>query len=261
MTPTEGGAGSVMVPVKLRASNVTVRRGTRAILRDVNLEFLTGQVTAIIGANGAGKSTLLAALAGLRRLEHDDGAIQLEGRDLASLSKNALALKLAFLPAHSSVPFPISVSELIQLAEPHQAAYIAALEAMELEALEHTPVTRLSTGEAKRAWLAMMLSRQTPVLLLDEPLAGLDPRYQVRLLETLQARASAGACVIFIAHDIPYAARANRVIALGGARVVADGSPGDVLRADLLRELYGVEVWLGLEPSTGAVVPLPTRAV
>jgi iron complex transport system ATP-binding protein len=247
--------------VALSAANVTVRRGARVVLGAVNLEFRAGEVTAIIGANGAGKSTLLAALAGLRKLEHNDGAIQLEGTDLSSLTKNAIASKLAFLPAHSSVPFPITVGELIRLAEPTQAGYLEALQAMELEALEHTPVTQLSTGEAKRAWLAMTLARETPVLLLDEPLAGLDPRYQVRLLEALQARASAGACIIFIAHDIPYAARANRVIALGQARVMADGTPAEVLQADLLRELYGVEVWLGLEPSSGALVPLPTRAV
>ncbi len=257
MSEAKSAKGLVM----LRASNVTVRRGARAVVRDVNLEFRAGEVTAIIGANGAGKSTLLAALAGLRRLERDDGAIQLGEHDIASIGKHALASKLAFLPAHSSVPFPISVSELIHLAEPSQTAYVSALKAMELEALEHTPVTQLSTGEAKRAWLAMMLSRQTPVLLLDEPLAGLDPRYQVRLLETLQTRAIAGACVIFIAHDIPYAARANRIIALGDARVVADGTPAEVLRADLLGELYGVEVWVGFEPSSGAVVPLPIRAV
>jgi iron complex transport system ATP-binding protein len=132
---------------------------------------------------------------------------------------------------------------------------------MELEELQHQPVTQLSTGEAKRAWIAMTLSRRTPMLMLDEPLAGLDPRYQVRLLETLKARASSGACVVFVAHDIPYAARADRVIALGNARVVADGAPLEVLRPELLRELYGVEVWLGLEPQTGAVVPLPVKAV
>jgi iron complex transport system ATP-binding protein len=247
--------------VVLLAAGVTVRRGARVVVGEVNLEFRAGEVTAIIGANGAGKSTFLAALAGLRKLEHGDGSIKLEGVELSSLGKQAIASRLAFLPAHSSVPFPITVSDLIGLAEPSQAAYLEAVQTMELGTLEHLPVTQLSTGEAKRAWLAMTLARETTVLLLDEPLAGLDPRYQVRLLETLQARASAGACIVFIAHDIPYAARANRVIALGQARVMADGAPAEVLQADLLRELYGVEVWLGLEPISGALVPLPTRAV
>ncbi len=245
----------------LLAQNITVRRGTRAIMREVNLEFKAGEVTAIIGANGAGKSTLLAALAGLRSLQHNEGSVLLEGKDMQTLSKAVIATKLAFLPAHSSVPFPLTVRELIALAEPSQTAYLEALAAMELEPLEEKAITQLSTGEAKRAWLAMTLSRNTPILLLDEPLAGLDPRYQMRLLETLQTRASNGACIVFIAHDIPYAARANRVIALGENKVMADGTPLEVLNSSLLRELYGVEVWLGTEPSTGALVPLPTRAV
>jgi iron complex transport system ATP-binding protein len=245
----------------LSAQNITVRRGNRAIVREVTLTFVAGQVTAIIGANGAGKSTLLAALAGLRGLAHNEGSILLENTDMTALSKAAIASKLAFLPAHSSVPFPLTVRELILLAEPDHSGYLAAVAAMELEGLIDKPVTQLSTGEAKRAWLAMTLSRNTPVLLLDEPLAGLDPRYQMRLLEELQTRATNGACVVFIAHDIPYAARANRVVALSNERVVADGAPPEVLRSEVLRQLYGVEVWIGTEPITGAVVPLPTRAV
>ncbi len=245
----------------LSAQNLTLRRASRVIIENVNLEFKTGEVTAIIGANGAGKSTLLSALAGLREVRHADGLVLLEGKPIHEFSKGEISAKLAFLPAFSSVPFPLSVQELILLAEPSEVAFEAAIEAMELESLLEKPITQLSTGEAKRAWLAMTLSRVTPILLLDEPLAGLDPRYQMRLLETLQVRAEAGTCVVFIAHDIPYAARANRVVALGDARVVADGTPISVLNPSLLRELFGVEVWIGLDPSSGALVPLPTRAV
>ena len=244
----------------LAAQNITIRRAARVIVQNVQLEFKAAEVAAIIGANGAGKSTLLAALAGLRELQPLDGSVWLEGTDMRGLSKGAIAAKLAFLPAHSSVPFPLSVHELILLAEPSEGAFVEAVAAMELEDLIEKPITQLSTGEAKRAWLAMTLARVTPILLLDEPLAGLDPRYQMRLLETLQTRAEAGACVVFIAHDIPYAARANRVIALSEARVVADGTPLEVLNVDLLRQLFGVEVWIGTDTS-GTIVPLPTRAV
>ncbi len=245
----------------LTTQNLSIRRASQVIIKNVNLEFRTGEVTAIIGANGAGKSTLLAALAGLRELGHLDGSVLLEDADIRGLTKGFIASKLAFLPAYSSVPFPLSVQELILLAEPSETGFLEAVTAMELEDLLEKPITQLSTGEAKRAWLALTLSRVTPILLLDEPLAGLDPRYQMRLLETLQVRASAGACVVFIAHDIPYAARANRVIALGNGTIVADGTPLEVLNQDLIRELYGVEVWIGLDPSSGALVPLPIRAV
>jgi ABC-type cobalamin/Fe3+-siderophores transport system ATPase subunit len=250
-----------MQSVSLTTKNLTVRRGQRAVLREVNLEFAGGAVTAIIGANGAGKTTLLATLAGLRNLEHGDGEVRLNGSALSGLSKSAIAKQIAFLPAHSHVPFPLSVRELLLLAEPTPTAYDAALEAMELQRLEDKPVTRLSTGEVKRAWIALTLSRRTPLLLLDEPLSGLDPRYQVRLLETLRQRALDGCGVVFIAHDIPYAARADRVVALGNQRIVADGAPLEVLTADLLRELYGVDVWIGTDPLSGAVVPIATRAI
>lgn len=245
----------------LETKGLTVRRGKRAVLRDVTIKFVGGTVTAIIGANGAGKTTLLATLAGLRNVEHGDGEVCLNGAALAELSKGAIAKQIAFLPAQNHLPFPLSVRELLLLAEPAPDAYNAALEAMELQALEDQPVTRLSTGEVKRAWIAMTLSRRTPLLLLDEPLSGLDPRYQVRLLETLQQRALDGCSVVFIAHDIPYAARADRVIALGSGGIVADGAPLEVLNADLLRGLYGVEVWIGTDPLSGAVVPIATRAI
>ena len=250
-----------MQPAMLTTTNLTVRRGKRAVLREVNLEFTGGAVTAIIGANGAGKTTLLATLAGLRNVEHGDGEVCLNGSALSELSKAAIAKRIAFLPAHSHVPFPLSVRELLLLAEPTPDAYDAALEAMELQVLEDQPVTRLSTGEVKRAWIALTLSRRTPLLLLDEPLSGLDPRYQVRLLETLKERAQDGCSVVFIAHDIPYAARADRVIALGSGKVIADGAPLEVLNADLLRDLYGVDVWIGTDPLSGAVVPIATRAI
>ena len=265
MTAPQSG---IEAPV-LEARNLRLRRGARTVLEGVSLSLRAGEVVAIIGPNGAGKSTLLTALAGLRP---GDGEVALEGQALASWSKARLARRVAFLPAQTSVPFPLSVHELIALAEPKPEAFRAAVRAMELEALEFVPLTRLSTGEARRAWLAMILARETRVLLLDEPLSGLDPRYQMRLLETLTARARAGACVVFVAHDLPYASRVDRVVALGAgsgssglgkggaAGVVADGPPLEVLRPDLLRDLYGVDVWVGTDPESGAVFPLPIRA-
>lgn len=245
----------------LQAKNVRVRRGARVIVAEVNLEFRAGEITAIIGANGAGKTTLIRAFAGLAPLELHDGEMLLEGKPMTGFSKAGIARRLGFLPAHSSVPFPLTIGDLINQAEPKPNARAAAIRAMELESLEFVPMTKLSTGEARRAWIAMTLARETKILLLDEPLSGLDPRYQMRLLETLQERAANGSSIVFIAHDLPYASRVDRVIALNGAKVVADGTPLEVLQPALLRELYGVEVWIGSEPKTGAVFPLPIKAI
>lgn len=245
----------------LRALGLRLRRGPRTVLAGVSLDLRPGEVAAVLGPNGAGKSTLLAALAGLRPLERDGGTVELYGRPLAAYSRAAVARRLAFLPARSDVPFPLTVEELVEQGRPKPELRAAAADAMELAPLWDAPVTRLSNGEARRAWLAMTLARGTSLLLLDEPLSGLDPRYQVRLLEVLRDRARDGASVLLVAHDLPYAARADRVIALGGGRIVADGAAGELLRPELLRELYGVEAWIGTDPGTGAVVPLATRAV
>jgi iron complex transport system ATP-binding protein len=250
----------------LEASELRLKRGNRVVLDQVSLALKAGELSAIIGANGSGKSTLLAALAGLRPIEQGGGTLKLEGKSIAEFSKRGISRRIAFLPALSSVPFPLTVAELMDQAEPKPEARLGAIRAMELESLEFVPLTRLSTGEAKRAWIAMALARDTPILLLDEPLSGLDPRYQMRLLETLRSRAQSGASIAIVAHDLPYASRVDRVIALGPGvngigRIVADGPPITVLRPELLRELYGVDVWIGTEPETGAVFPLPTRAI
>jgi iron complex transport system ATP-binding protein len=250
----------------LEVRGLRLKRGARVVLENVSLTLQSGQVAAIIGPNGSGKSTLLAALAGLRNLEDGAGEILLENKSIASFSKPQLSRRIAFLPASTSVPFPLTVAELIDQANPKPEARANAIRAMELESLEFVPITRLSTGEARRAWLAMTLARETPVLLLDEPLSGLDPRYQMRLLETLETRARNGASVLLVAHDLPYASRVDRVIALGNqtnniSSVLADGPPLEVLQPEFLRSLYGVNVWIGRDLETGAVFPFPTKAV
>ncbi|HWG85831.1 MAG TPA: ABC transporter ATP-binding protein, partial [Deinococcales bacterium] len=135
----------------LEARGLRLKAGSRVVLRDVSLALHPGEVTAVIGPNGSGKSTLLAALAGLRPLEPGAGEINLAGKSLASYSRAALARRVAFLPARSDVPFPLSVAELVDQGQPSPEGRAHALEVLELAALEHSPVTRLSTGEARRA--------------------------------------------------------------------------------------------------------------
>jgi iron complex transport system ATP-binding protein len=248
-------------PITITVNNLELRRRNRIVIKNISFKLHSGEFIAIIGPNGAGKSTLLAALAGLRPLGGQSPALMLGEQPITSYTKGQLARLVGFLPAYTSVPFPLTVEELLAQANGSSTAQAQALAVMELEALRHVPLTRLSTGEARRAWLAMVLSRHTPVLLLDEPLAGLDPRYQVRLLEELRQRVVAGVLVAFIAHDLPYASRADRVLAIGpDGCLVADGPPKAVLTQQQLRQLYGVEVWLG---NTGEdwVYPVATRAL
>ncbi|HEX2864251.1 MAG TPA: ABC transporter ATP-binding protein [Deinococcales bacterium] len=244
----------------LSARALRMRLGSREVLRGLNLDLLPGQLAVVIGPNGSGKSSLLAALAGLRPVEVGS-TVSVLGQDARGLSRQALADRLAFLPARADVPFPLTVEELVLQGRPRPPAMRWALEALELEELRHKPMTRLSTGEARRAWLALALARRARVVLLDEPLSGLDPRYQLLLLRALRELVDAGASVTLVAHDLPYAAHADRVIALMAGEIVADGRPGDVLTGELLQKLYGVRVWLNAEPSSGALYPMPVQVV
>ncbi len=237
-------------------SGLRLIRDKRLILEIEKLEFAYGEVSTIIGPNGSGKTTLLMACAGLYSVI---GTLDVEDKAIGEYSTVQLAKRIAFLPASTSLPFPLTVGALIDLAQPTLMARKQVIEEMELEPLEHIPVTKLSSGEARRAWIAMTLARQTRIILLDEPLSGLDPRYQVRLLDALSLRAKEGACIVFIAHDLPYAARADRVIALH-KRIIRAGKPSEVLVPDILQRLYGVTVWRGVD-ETGAVFTFPKRSV
>jgi len=230
----------------IAAKNITVARGGRTILADVSLSARAGEFIAVIGPNGAGKSTLLSALAGL--LTPDAGQVTLDGAPLPPLS--ALARRRAYLPQNPHLEWPISVERLVALGlTPHlpamgglpeqwQPAITRALEQCDLIGRRHQPATTLSGGEFARAMLARAIVGDPQILIVDEPITGLDPRHAMQSMALLTRFAAAGKLVIASLHDLTLAARhASRIVALVDGRIVEDT---DSLTEPLIHRVFGV---------------------
>jgi iron complex transport system ATP-binding protein len=237
---------------ELSATAVCVRRGGRVILDHVSLRAGAGEFIAVIGANGAGKSTLLSALAGL--LQPDSGSIALDGANLAGITGVALARRRAYLPQNPRCEWPISVERLVALGltptlpalgglpKAFDALITNALQSCDL--LEHRlqPVTTLSGGELARAMLARALVGNPDVLIVDEPIAGLDPKHAVDTAKRLRVLANEGKLVIAAIHDLTLAARhATRIVALTNGRVQGDGPTLSTLTPELIRSAFDVD--------------------
>jgi iron complex transport system ATP-binding protein len=257
--------------VTLRATAVAVRYGERAALQPTSFELEPGQFVALVGPNGAGKSTLLKALAGL--VPHA-GDVDWQGQPLAALGADARARTVAYLPQSPTVHWPLPTRELVALGRLPHRAYAAsgktddeaavdwALASTATAAFAERSVDRLSVGERARVLLARALAVRAPVLLVDEPIAVLDPYHQLQVMEVLRAYASAGSAaanrplVVAVLHDLALAARfCDRVLLLDGGRLAADGTPEETLTADALRRHYRVEPLIIRHEGAPLIVP------
>ena len=243
---------------RLEAQGLTVRLGRRVALSGIDCDPRPGRLTLVIGPNGAGKTTLLRALAGLVR--PSEGRVTLEGTDIARLRPADRARALAYLPQGGLSAWPIPVRDVVALGrlphgerpdalpEPGREAVSRSIAAVGLEGFEERPVTELSGGERARALLARALATEAPVLLADEPVAALDPRHQLIVLEVLRARARAGAVVVAVMHDLALAARfADTIVLLDGGRVASQGAPAEVLTEARLAASFGIEATVSRE--------------
>ena len=237
---------------EMAATGLVVRRGGRAIVQNATLRAQSGELVAVIGANGAGKSTLLASLAGL--LVPDSGTILIDGRAVSAFTRVELARRRAYLPQNPRCEWPISVERLIALGlTPTLPVFGDLPPAFETRITEmvtqwdlvpqrEQAATTLSGGELARAMLARALVGDPGIVIADEPISGLDPRYALDTLKRLHDLANAGKLVIAALHDLTLAARyATRFIVIDRGRIVADGPPRDILTADLLRSVFDVE--------------------
>jgi iron complex transport system ATP-binding protein len=224
----------------------------RDVVRDVSLAVAPGEIVALVGPNGSGKSTLLAALA--RSLRPRAGSVRLAGTDVWRQSARAFARQVARLPQDPVCAEGLRVEQLVAAGRhPHRsalaplgpvdrAAVREAIAALELGDLRARTLETLSGGERRRAWIALALAQETPVLLLDEPTAALDVRHQwdvlARLARINQDRAVA---IVVSLHDLEQAAAlAHRVAVLHRGRLYAAGAPERVLDEQALCDVFGV---------------------
>ena len=223
----------------LSLENLTVRRGECPVVDRVSLTVGTGEFVGLIGPNGAGKTSLLRGALGL--LPH-------QGRSsLAALGPAARAKAAAFLPQGRDIAWPVTVETLVALGRaPHggldDGAVEDALERMGLQGYRHRIATALSGGEQARVLIARALAQETPLLLADEPVAGLDPEAQIRTMEVFAALAAEGRAVIASIHDLGLAARhCTRLLMLHRGQLVADGPPAQILTDQRLAEVFGIK--------------------
>ncbi|MEZ5959202.1 MAG: ABC transporter ATP-binding protein [Hyphomonadaceae bacterium] len=238
----------------LSLSSVSVTlAGTRA-LDTISLEVAGGEVIALLGPNGAGKTTLLRAALGLVAAE---GAISLSGANPANLTSRERALRAAYLPQRPQSIWPISVEALValgrfvhgaapdRLSPADQSAVDAAIEACALLPLRRQRMDEISGGEKARAHLARAIAQHAPLLLLDEPTAGLDPAQALGVADILRAHAAKGGGVIFSTHDIALAAgTAHRIVLLHAGHIIAEGAPSVALTPASLEAAYGRKAYL-----------------
>jgi iron complex transport system ATP-binding protein len=251
----------------MRASAVGYRVGAARLVEGVDLDAAGGQLTMVVGPNGAGKSTLCALLAG--DLRPTSGVVELDGRPIGAWSRRELARRRAVLPQHAATSGWFRAVDLVAMgrhawgrgAGDLERAHAALVEAG-VGHLAERPFPTLSGGEQARVHLARVLVQDTPVLLLDEPTASLDLRHQHLVAAVARDRADRGVAVVAVVHDLALAgAYADRVVAMAGGRVVADGSPAEVLRGEALTRLYGHPVIVRPHPTEGWPLATAERRV
>ncbi len=247
----------------LRAQNLHILRGRKAVLSDVSLQLEPGQVLGVLGPNGAGKSTLLGALCG--ELAASAGGVSLDGQALSHWAGPQRAQRLAVLPQVSTLDFAFRVEEVVgmgrlpwQSGRVRDAEIIAqALTAADAGHLSGRSYLALSGGERQRVHLARVLAQLWPgqagqTLLLDEPTSMLDPLHQHTTLQAVREFADRGAAVLVILHDLNLAARyCDRILLLEGGCPVALDTPQQVLRPDTLQAVFGLEVLVQPHPERG----------
>lgn len=249
----------------LAAKDVCIQLGSNTALQGVTCQIAHGEMVAIVGPNGSGKSTLVRALAGLVR--PNAGVISLDNRPLSRLSPRERAAVVGLLAQSAPVPELMSVREHIGLGRHARRSWLRrwsatdeqavaeAIEACEVCHLLDRRMEALSGGERQRVRLATLLAQRPRVLLLDEPLTGLDIEHQLGLLDMLASSNSEGIGVVCVLHDLDLALRwFPRVIVLHDGRLAADGPPRGVLSPRVFESVFGVEGRIGFELGGDPVV-------
>jgi iron complex transport system ATP-binding protein len=229
----------------LDAENITVGYKNKVVLVSLSLSIFPGKLTVLAGPNGSGKSTLLRCLAGA--LPPQQGKVILEGKDLYRLPVRTTSRQIAYVSQETAMPFAFTVKELVDLADGvggTPESIRRAIELLQLENIAPRALDALSGGEQQRAAIARGLAQQTPCLLLDEPTAHLDLRYQAALFQALGNRCrEEGATVVVVLHDLSLAVRhADQIVLLNKGRIVGNGPVAEVMREDTLAQVYQIPV-------------------
>ncbi|MBD3226434.1 MAG: ATP-binding cassette domain-containing protein [Caldithrix sp.] len=239
------------------------------VLKDISCSVFQGEFMGIIGPNGAGKSTLIKLIAGLSTA--GAGKIQLFNQPIGQFDKKSLARRIGYVPQHIDISFPFTVEEVVAMGRyPHLRGFInkdtgaaqsieKAMQWMDLQPLRHRPFNALSGGEKQRTVIGSVLAQEADIFLLDEPTSALDLNHQQGIYRRLKRlSAEEGKTIIIVTHDVNLAAQfCPRLFLMHQGRCVRDGAPQDVLQFRLIEEVYGVKVYIDINPFTDSVYILP----
>jgi len=238
--------------LRVDIDGLSLRYGTAAVLEDIDLHIGPGERLCLVGPNGAGKSSLLRCLTGVA--EPSEGSVRLDQVPLAEIERSAIARTISVVPSQVDLPFSMRVEDVVLLGRiPHEnpftgqsdedrAAAEAAIRRVGIEKLRGRDVRQLSMGERQLVLVAMAVAQGGRLIVLDEPTVHLDLRHQVDVLSLLERLAGDGLTVLAVLHDLPLAAHFfPRLALLDEGRLVADGTPAEVLSPERIRDVYEVD--------------------
>ena len=242
-----------MHTVSLKVEGLSCAYGAKTVLEDVTLSFEPGKLYGILGPNGSGKTTLLRHLCGLQKPQ--SGTVLLDGETaLSAIPRKALAKRISLLPQHRLFP-DISVEDFVgcgrfphlgfsQKLSPTDLAVIRnAMEKAGVLSLAHRRLPTLSGGERQRVFLAMLLSQDTDIVLLDEPTTYLDIRHKFEMTDLCRALCREGKTVITVLHDLPLALSVcDRIVLLNGGRCTAPDTPAAFFESGTLDRAFGIRL-------------------
>lgn len=253
----------------LRTESLVSGYGRTTIVDGVDLDVPLQRVSVIVGANACGKSTLLKTMS--RLVPAMSGSVILDGKHLDEVPTKELARTLGLLPQQPVAPEGIVVADLVGRGRhPHQKlfrswtadddrAVTEALSATGVLELADRAVDELSGGQRQRVWISMALAQETDILLLDEPTTFLDVSHQIEVLDLLtDLNRTRGTTIVMVLHDLNLAARyADRLFALKQGRLVAAGTPSEVVTSELVRDVFDLDSIVITDPVSGAPMMLP----
>jgi iron complex transport system ATP-binding protein len=253
----------------LKIQNLNFKYGDRAVLDNISVTLKRGEFVGIIGPNGAGKTTLVKLIDAI--LLPPQGTIFLKNRGLTDYDRKELARQIAYVPQEIEVTFAYSVTDVVHMGRyPHMSGVgffseqdehvvLKVMDLMDVRRFSDRRFNELSGGERQRVVIASALAQEPDIILLDEPTSALDLHHQIEIYQLLKSEQTNNELtIVVVTHDINLAAQfCDRLILLHQGRILSDGIPNEVLQFKMLQDVFGVNVYIDINPLTNSIYVLP----